>query len=69
MSTVASAAMKCSLNVAMAHSAVLTGWLCGGTSWMPIFSDPIYFSTVAEHSLSITFNVGVYPPALKVAIT
>jgi hypothetical protein len=31
LSTVASAAMKCSLNVAMARLAALTRWLWGGT--------------------------------------
>ncbi len=58
VSTVASAAMKCSLKVVMARSAALTRWLCGGTRWMLIFSDLMYFSTAAEHSLSITFSVG-----------
>jgi len=57
MSTVASAAMKYSLKVVMARSASLTQWLCGGTRWMLMFSDLMYFSTVAEHSLSITFSV------------
>ncbi len=36
---------------------------------MPILSDLIYASTAAEHLLSITFRVGVYPPALMVEIT
>ena len=58
MSTVAKAVMKCSLKVVMAHSAALTRWLCGGMSWMLIFSDLMYFLTVAEHSLSITFSAG-----------
>ncbi len=60
-STVAKAARKCSLKVAIACSAALALWLCGGTSWMLIFSDRIYLSTTVEHSLSITFNAGWYP--------
>ncbi len=69
MSTVARAAMKCSSNVAMALSAALTRWLCGGMSWMLICSDLMYFSTAAKHSLSITFSAGWYPPVLRVVIT
>ncbi len=60
-STAARAAMKHSLKVAVAHSAALALWLCGGTSWMLIFSNQIYLSTAVEHSLSITFNAGWYP--------
>ncbi len=55
-STVARAAMKCSLKVAIACSAVLAWLLCGGTSWMLIFSKQIYYSTAVEHLLSMTFN-------------
>ena len=29
----------------------------------------MYFSTAAEHSLSITFSAGWYPPVLRVVIT
>ena len=33
-------------------------WLCGGTSWMLIALDRMYFLTASEHSLSITFSAG-----------
>ena len=69
MSTVARAAMKCSLNVVMARSAALTRWLCGGASWMLICSDLMYFSTPAKYSLYITFRARWYPPVLRVVIT
>ena len=36
---------------------------------MRIFYDLIFASTAADYSLSITFIVGVYPPALRVEIT
>jgi hypothetical protein len=68
-STVARTAMKCSLKVAIAHSAVLALWLCGDTSWMLIFSDQIYLSTVVEHSLSITFHAGWYPRIHSTSMT
>ncbi len=68
-STVARAAMKCSLKVAIACSAVLARWLCGGTSWMLIFSNQIYLSTAVEHLLSITFNAGWYPRVRSTLMT
>jgi hypothetical protein len=51
MFTVARAAMKCSLKVAMARSAALTQWLCGGMSWMLIFTGLMYFLTAADASV------------------
>ncbi len=67
--TVARAAMKCSLKVAIACSAALALWLCGGTSWILIFSDQIYLSTAVEHLLSITFNAGWYPRIHSTSMT
>ncbi len=58
ISTVEKAAMKCSLNVAMARLAAFSQWMCGGTSWMSIALDRMYFLTAAEHSLSIMFSAG-----------
>ncbi len=47
MSTVASAATKCSLNMAMACSAALTQWLCGKTSYTSIFvGTDIFFDSL-----------------------
>ncbi len=51
MSTVARAATKCSLNVAMARSVALTQWLCGGTSWMFILLASMCFSTAFVHHI------------------
>ncbi len=68
-STVARAAMKFSLKVAIACSAALALWLCGGISWMLIFSNQIYLSTMVEHLLSITFNAGWYPRVHSISMT
>ncbi len=58
ISAVGRVAMRCSLKVAMTHLAALTQWMCGGTSWMLIDLDSMYFLTAAEHLLSMMFNAG-----------
>jgi hypothetical protein len=67
--TVERMAMKCSVKVAIACSVALALWLCGGTSWMLIFSDRIYLSTTVEHLLSITFNARWYPRVCSTSMT
>ncbi len=67
--TVARAAMKCSLKVAIACSVALAQWLCGGTRWMLIFSKQIYCSTAVEHSLSMMFNAGRLPRVHSTVMT
>ncbi len=52
ISMVVRAAMKCSLNLAMARLAAFARWLCRGMSWVLIALDWMYLLTAAEHSLS-----------------
>ncbi len=65
LSTVASAEMKCSLNVAIACSAALTQWLWGRTRWMSMLLVLMWASTDLGNSLSIAFGIGAYPHAFR----
>jgi len=64
-STVDSVEMKCSLNVAIARSAALTRWLCGGTSCRSIFCLWMCLTTALEHSLSMMLRWIVWPRAVN----
>ncbi len=65
LSTVASAEMKCSLNVAIACLAALTRWLWGGMRWMSMLLVLMWVLSALEHSLSMTLSVGAYPHAFR----